>query len=181
VSGGDRVRIHYRRLPDRERIFDQRIVLEREDVIVTLSQPLELPEPMTSEVGDLMLENGSLALWFTFPGEWHDIGLFHRVDGSLTGLYANILTPPVIEGRVWHTTDLFLDLWWPDGGAPGILDEDELSDALAAGHIDAGTAQRARDEAERLMEMVGNGRWPPPVVAEWSLERALAERVSSSS
>jgi len=173
VSGGDRVRIHYRRLPGHERIFDQRVVLERADVIVTLSQPLELDRPMVSEHGELMLENGSLALWFTFPGEWHDIGLFHRVDGRFTGLYANILTPPEMEAAVWHTTDLFLDLWRPEGGEFRVLDEDELAEALKQGHITEDTAARARSEADRLLALARTGAWPPPVVAEWTLARAL--------
>lgn len=175
MSGDDRVLIHYRRLPDRERIFDQRVVRERDDVIITLSRPLDLREPMVSETGEVMLEDGSLALWFTFPGEWHDIGRFHRADGGLTGLYANILTPPEIDGRIWHTTDLFLDLWWPDGGALVLLDEDELAEALEAGHIDPSTARRAQDEAERLLGLADAGRWPPPVVRKWTLERALAQ------
>jgi predicted RNA-binding protein associated with RNAse of E/G family len=173
VSRPGRVLIHYRRLPDQERVFDQQVVLERADVIVTLSQPLELARPMLSDDGELMLEDGSLALWFTFPGAWHDIGLFHRADGTFTGLYANILTPPRIDGTVWHTTDLFLDLWRPEGGATRLLDEHELEDALAQGHIDRETAARARREAERLLSLAGTGAWPPPVVGEWTLERAL--------
>lgn len=174
MSAGDRVLIHYRRLPDHERIFDQRVVFERDDVIVTLSQPLELAEPMTRD-DRVMLETGSLALWFTFPGAWHDIGLFHRADRSFTGLYANILTPPEIDGSAWYTTDLFLDVWRPDGGDVQLLDEDELEEALARGHIDEETARRARDEAERLLGLARGGAWPPPVVGEWSLERALLE------
>lgn len=171
MSGG-RVRIHYRRLPDHERIFDQRVVSERDDVIVTLSEPLELDEPMTVD-GQVMLEDGSLALWFTFPGEWHDIGLFHRADGTPTGLYANILTPPEIEGAVWRTTDLFLDLWRPVGGELRLLDEDELAEAIEQGHIDPEAVDRARHEARRLLELGASGAWPPPVVGEWTLERAL--------
>jgi predicted RNA-binding protein associated with RNAse of E/G family len=169
----ERVLIHYRRLPDRERIFDQRVVLERNDVVVTLSQPLELPEPMCHE-GAVMLETGSLALWFTFPGQWHDIGLFHRANGTFTGLYANVLTPPVMVGTAWHTTDLFLDVWWPAGGNVVLLDEDELAQALAAGHINPDLAARARAEAVRILALARRGEWPPPVVSEWTLERAIA-------
>ena len=172
MSSGDRVRIHYRRLPDREQIFDQRVVLKRDDVIVTLSQPLELPEPMLCE-GRTMLENGSLALWFTFPGEWHDIGIFHRADRTVTGLYANILTPPEIDGAVWRTTDLFLDLWWPDPGEIVLLDEDELAEALKSGDIDPDMARNAQVEADRLLGWRGPVAWPPPVVREWTLARAL--------
>ncbi len=168
-----RVAIHYRRLPDRLRIYDQRVVLAREDVVITLSNPLELDEPLTYE-GDVMLEKDSLAVWFTFPGAWHDIGRFHRADGAYTGLYANVITPPVMEGSVWDTTDLFLDLWWPRGGSPTVLDEDELAEARTAGLIDEPLAERSEEEAARLLAAARAGRWPPPVVGEWTLEQALA-------
>lgn len=172
MSGTERVAIHYRRLPDRLRIYDQRVALDRDDVIVTLSEPLELSTPMT--VGDrILLEDGSLAVWFTFPDAWHDIGRFHRADGSFTGLYANVITPAVMDGPVWHTTDLFLDVWWPRGGTPTLLDEDELEDAMEEGHIDEALASRARAEADRLLEQARKGAWPPDVVDAWTLERAL--------
>jgi len=174
VSRTERVLIHYRRLPDHERVFDQRVVLQRDDVIVTLSEPLDLTEPMTVD-GRVMLEDGSLALWFTFPGEWHDIGRFHLRDGTFTGCYANILTPPRIEGAVWHTTDLFLDVWLPAGGKIELLDEDELEVALTEAHIDPDTARRARVEADRLLTLAAAGDWPPRVVREWTLERIEAE------
>jgi len=172
VTGSERVRIHYRRLPDRDRVYDQRVVLASDDCTVTLSEPLELSEPMSFD-GAVMLEQGSLALWFTFPGRWHDIGLFHRADGTFTGLYANILTPPEMESDVWHTTDLFLDVWWPVRGDVVLLDEDELSDALEAGHISPDLAEQARDEAHRLLGLAKTGSWPPRIVSDWTLERAL--------
>lgn len=172
MTAPSRVAIHYHRLPDHLTIYDQRVVLDREDVVVTLSEPVELSEPMV--VGDrTLLEDGSLALWFTFPGAWHDVGRFHLADGTFTGLYANVITPPVMEGSVWHTTDLFLDLWWPDEGSPRILDEDELREALAQGHIEPATASRAEAEAHRLLALAQGELWPPPVVEAWTLERSL--------
>jgi predicted RNA-binding protein associated with RNAse of E/G family len=80
-----------------------------------------------------------------------------------------------MEGDVWHTTDLFLDVWWPAGGEAEILDEDELDEAFGREQIDPETAARAREEAARLIEGARAGTWPPPVVREWTLERALAE------
>lgn len=171
---GERVRIHYRRPPDRIKIYDQRVVLTRDDVIVTLSDPLVLPKPLTVDGGP-GLEDGSLAVWFTFPGVWHDIGRFHLADGTLTGIYANVLTPPRIEANDWYTTDLWLDVWMRPGGEPTLLDEDEFDEGVAGGHIDAETAGRAREEARSILERASRGSWPPPVVAEWTLERALAE------
>ncbi len=171
MSEPPRVAIHYRRPPDRLRVYDQRVVLERDDVIVTLSEPIRMEEPM--RLGDtVMLEDGSLALWFTFPGVWHDIGRFHRADGTFTGLYANLLTPVEIDGRTWRTTDLYLDVWWPRDGEVTLLDEDELDEAMALGHVDDDTAARVRSEAERILEQAERGAWPPRVVREWTLERA---------
>lgn len=176
MSAGDRVRIHYQRLPDNEQIFDQRVVLVRSDVIVTVTDPMPLARPMRTADGRVMLERGSRAVWFTFPGAWHDIGRFHRADGTFTGYYANILTPPRIDGNVWHTTDLFLDVWLPDGGEPALLDEDELDEALEDAHIDRDTANRARAEARALLQKAQAGAWPPQVVREWTLERIVAEQ-----
>jgi uncharacterized protein len=168
-----RVQIHYKRPPDRLRVYDQRVALERDDVIITLSEPIQAEEPMVHD-GTLMLESGSLAVWFTFPGVWHDIGHFHCADGTFSGLYANILTPPIIDGPVWHTTDLFLDVWWPASGPITLLDEDEFAEAIDLKYIDSKTADRARAEADRLLELGATGEWPPPVVQEWTLDRTLA-------
>lgn len=173
MSDDARVSIHYRRLPNRLRVYDQRVVADRDHVVVTLSEPLELDEPMTFN-DEIMLERGSLAVWFTFPDSWHDIGRFHAADGTFTGLYANVITPPVMGESIWHTTDLFLDVWWPRHGEPHLLDEDELARALERGQIEQSLASRARLEAERLLELAEAGAWPPPIVERWTLERSLA-------
>ncbi|HSG46956.1 MAG TPA: DUF402 domain-containing protein, partial [Longimicrobiales bacterium] len=108
------VRIHYRRPPNRVQVFEQTLIHDGADVKVTLARDLPY-EPMRIE-GEVVLEPGSDVVWFTFPGRWHDIGRFHRADGTFTGLYANLLTPPVLDGTEWDTTDLFLDVWLtPDG------------------------------------------------------------------
>jgi hypothetical protein len=166
------VKIHYRRIPDLEQIYDQRVVAERADVVITLSEPLDLPALIMHD-GHVMLEAGSLALWFTYAGAWHDIGRFHRADGSFTGIYANILTPVRMEGADWYTTDLFLDVWWPWGGEVTLLDEDEFDASIRRSQIEPDVARRAREEADRLPDLAEVGDWPPPVVAEWTLERAL--------
>jgi len=173
MSADERVRIHYRRPPDREQIFDQAVVLDRSDVIVTLADSIDLPSPMQID-GGIALENGSSAVWFTFPEVWHDIGRFHRADGTFTGIYANVLTPVTIEGRVWDTTDLFLDVWIGPEGSAQILDRDEFDEAVEAGWIDAATSSRALAEADRLAQGAADGSWPPAIVSEWTLPRARA-------
>ncbi len=168
------VRIHYVRPPDREQHLVQRLVYEDAHVVISLLDSASIAAPVVIG-GEVAAEPGSPLLWFTFPGEWFDVGRFHRRDGTFTGLYADILEPVVPVGpREWRARDLFLDLWLDArGGAPLLLDEDELAEALERGWIDAATGAAARREAERLLELAGRGVWPPPVVTEWTLERAL--------
>ncbi len=178
------VEIHYLRPPDTHTIYRQMLVHDDGRVKVSLARNLTFSSPLLIE-DQVALEEGSDALWFTFPGVWHDIGLFHRRDGTLTGLYANIITPCLFSpGGVWHTTDLFLDLWipaqegrptWlapPDGPEPLVLDAEELQRALGKGHLSGEWTRRAWQEIRRLQRGFLEGLWPPSVVREWSLERA---------
>ena len=168
------VHIHYLRPPERIDIFTQSLLLDDPDVKITLSVDIEVERPMRIQGYDA-LERGSRAVWFTFPDTWHDVARFHLADGTFTGLYANVLTPPTFhDDGIWRTTDLFLDLWIPSGGAPSILDEDELEEAEARDWVDAATAARAREEASSLISKAEAGDWPPPIVEEWTLERALS-------
>jgi predicted RNA-binding protein associated with RNAse of E/G family len=164
------VRIHYRRLPDQEEVFHQTLVHET-GALVTYVPAATIRRP-TLVAGAAVLEPGSPAVWFTFPDAWHDIGRFHRPDGTFTGLYANVLTPVRMDGDAWSTTDLFLDVFITPAGAVHVLDRDELEDAEARGWIDPALAGHARAEAARLVRAVRQGAWPPAVVHAWTLERA---------
>ncbi len=167
------VRIHYVRPPEREELYVQRLVHRDEQVVVTLLDHTPLRRPVLIG-GAAALEPGAPAVWFTFPGAWHDIGRFHRADDTFTGFYANILEPVRFLGPTeWHAVDLFLDVWLgAGGGGAELLDEDELVEALERGWIDAPTAAAARAEALRLLELARAGEWPPAVVRTWTLEQA---------
>lgn len=164
------VRINYRRPPNRLQVFEQTMVHDGEDVKVTLAEAPTSRAPMRIE-GQIVLEPGSEVVWFTFPDAWHDVGRFHRADGTFTGLYANILTPPALDGTEWDTTDLFLDVWLSPQGDVLLLDEEELDEALGREWLDALTAARAREEGRRLVREAAEGVWPPRVVHEWTLDR----------
>lgn len=168
------VHIHYFRPPDRSQLFVQELLHEDGEVSVTLARKVSLPIPVRID-GEVVLEEGSDAVWFTFPGAWHDIGRFHLADGRFTGIYANILTPCTFEpGGIWRTTDLFLDLWIPAGTEDiSLRDEEELTEAEERGWVAPETAGRAREEARRLIEAFGRGEWPPKVVNAWPRERAM--------
>jgi predicted RNA-binding protein associated with RNAse of E/G family len=168
------VRIHYLRPPGREELFRQHLVHEDGSVKVTLARGLARTDPVVID-GKVALEAGSDVVWFTFPGAWHDIGRFHTADGTFTGIYGNVLTPPVFEpGHVWRTTDLFMDVWIPPEGKPRVLDREELDEAAASGWIDEPTRTRALDEVDWILDAAARGRWPPAVVGAWTLERARA-------
>jgi predicted RNA-binding protein associated with RNAse of E/G family len=168
------VRIHYRRPPDRVEVFRQAVLHDAGAWVATLLPAAAVRRPL--EIGGrVVLEPGAPIVWFTYRGDvWHDVGRFHLADGTFTGLYANVLTPVRMEGARWDTTDLYLDVWRGADGGTRLLDEEEFGAACAAGRVDARDAARARREAERLLADERTGRWPPPHVLEWTLERALA-------
>lgn len=169
---GARVVIHYHRPPDRAERFEQWIVHRTPACVVTLLDAATVSRPILIDDAPA-LEPGAPIVWFTFRDAWHDIGRFHTRDGRFTGFYANVLTPVHgFDGDTWETTDLFLDVWQPAGGAARLLDEDELAAACAAAAIDAATAGRAEEEAAALLQAARAGVWPPSIVHEWTLERA---------
>ncbi len=153
-------------------MFEQWLVYEADDVVVTLLERAELVTPLC--VADTpILEPGAPVVWFTFPGQGHDLGRFHLRDGTFTGLYANLLTPVVFEDRLrWRTTDLFLDVWLGRAGGFEVLDAAELAAALAQGSVSEEQARSARVELERMRAAWQQGSWPPQIVWEWTLERA---------
>jgi predicted RNA-binding protein associated with RNAse of E/G family len=168
----DTVRIHYRRPPDRLQVFEQAVVDDDGVCVVTYLPSAQLKKPVMAG-GRVVLEPGAPVVWFTYRGGvWHDVGRFHLADGTFTGLYANVLTPVVMDGPEWETTDLFLDVWMGADGEIEILDRDEFDAAVDAGWVDAPTAARALAEAERLAVDARAGTWPPAEVHAWTLERA---------
>lgn len=169
------VRIYYRRPPTRESVFTQTLVLRSPEVVITFMENSSIAKPVRIG-GRVVLDTDAPAVWFSFPGAWHDIGRFHLSDGSFTGIYTNIQTPIEFRGAdAWETTDLFLDLWHDPLGNTTLLDEDEFEDAVMAGWIDSELERMARAETKRIQRLSDAGAWPPPVVEEWTLERVLEE------
>lgn len=173
MSGPAEVEIHYRRVTGRSQVFRQVVVEEGPDYVVTFLASAELRAPVQAG-GRVVLEPGAPVVWFTYPGAWHDVGLFHLADGTFTGTYANVLSPVRMEGHRWETTDLCLDVWLGADGRLETLDADELDEALAAGRVSVADAERARREADALVEAARRGAWPPAHVREWTLERVRA-------
>lgn len=179
------VEILYRRPPDRLTRYRQWLVHDDGRVKVTLARRVPLPRPLRV-AGRVVLEPGADAVWFTFPGAWHDIGIFHEPNGQVTGIYANVITPCLFRpGGIWTTTDLFLDVWVAGESAvtprtvgtavrPHVLDRDELAEAARTGAVTPEAVERAEAEVDGILRQWRQRNWPPPIVAQWSRHRALA-------
>ena len=179
LAPGSTVEIHYHRVGGRTRVFRQIVVEDAGDYVVTLLEAAELEKPVTDGAGSVILEPGAPVVWFTYRGAWHDVGRFHRADGTFTGLYANVLMPVAMVGEWWETTDLCLDVWLGADGRLEVLDQDEFQEARRRSWLAPAAAQRAWSEAARLAQAAQGGQWPPPHVHEWTLERAR-EKVSGA-
>lgn len=170
---GSIVDIRYRRIGRPTEVYRQFVLESSPDAVVSLQPRTPIAKPLVVD-GLTILEPRSPVIWFSFPGKWHDIGLFHRTNGAFTGFYGNILTPvEFVARRMWETTDLCLDVWMPRWGSVQLLDEDELDAAQHEGQIRRKLADRARSEARALVHACHAGTWPPPATADWSLVRAL--------
>lgn len=166
-----RVKIHYRRPPDRVTIYENELVHSTADATITVMRSTQLTKPMVIDER-VVFEDGAPAVWFTFPGADYDVGRFHTRDGTFTGFYANVLTPvEFVSATEWRTTDLFIDVWAGTDGKVHVLDEDELEDAALRGWIDAETSASARATAHRIVTQFNDGTWPPSIVYDWPLER----------
>ncbi len=165
------IRYEYRRPGKPVQVYEEWLVVDRPDAKVLLQ---EYGGPDLEVDGAPMLEHGAYAVWYVFPGRWHDIARFHLRDGSLTGFYTNLCRPVELADDRWVGNDLFLDLWQPAGGEPRWLDEDELAAAVRSGVIDGATGKRIRNERSLIDLQVAQRAWPPPIVRDLSLEQVRA-------
>jgi predicted RNA-binding protein associated with RNAse of E/G family len=154
-------------------VFVQPILEETPEYVVTFAEHVDLPRPVHARE-QVVLEPGAPVVWFTYPGAWHDVGRFHLADGTFTGYYANVLTPVVMDGDRWETTDLSLDVWCGVDGRVEVLDLDEFEEARAQGWIDDETAKYALQHAGFLASAARHGEWPPAHLKAWDLARARA-------
>ncbi len=174
------IEVRYHRPPDRLDVFIQDLVVDRSDLKITLHDPSTIGAPIV--VGDrIVFEPTAPIVWFVFPGGWYDIGRFHLADDTFTGYYVNLIAPPQLEGNVWTMVDLCLDLWLDASGHYQILDQDEFDEAVDHGWIDRASAQRAREEMNRVIDAIRDGSWPPVVVENHDLARVRRLREGSTS
>lgn len=166
---GPHVEILYRRPPDRVRRYRQELLYDGAGVKVTLLLRPPEAEPLEVE-GAVTLPGGSALLWFSFPGRWYEVAAFHDPVGRLLGWYTNLVRPTDLDTAEWRVDDLFLDVWLPPGGAPRVLDREELREARERRWVEEADAERAERECRAVVERARRGDWPPSPVRRWNLE-----------
>ena len=165
-----RIRIHYHRPGKGTIVYHEDLVLDRQDVKVTLLAAYD-GKAVTAN-GAVILGPGAPIVWYVFPDEWYDIGRFHLSDGTFTGWYTNLCVPTEIAGEDWHCTDLFLDHWLGAEGDASWLDEDEFREAVNGGLLDAPTAERVVAQRASVDRKMAAGAWPPAITREIDLATA---------
>src|SRR5574341_1562232 len=165
-----KIRYQYRRPGKPTSVYEQWLVLDRPDLKVMLLDAYD--GDALTVAGATVLERGAPIVWFVFPEKWHDIGRFHRANGTFTGWYTNLTTPIEMTDQEWSAGDLFLDLWTPATGPSVWLDEDEFEAAFKAKRLDAATRRRALNERAIIDLQVAAGDWPPRVAKDIDLAQA---------
>jgi hypothetical protein len=89
--------------------------------------------------------------------EWWARRSYFRASGDPIGELYDIHTPPeVYPGRVRYL-DLELDVVCLPSGEAFLVDEEALEEKVEAGHLPPALAQRAREEAHRLLSTLTGG------------------------
>ena len=156
------ITLTYKRLPDRVNYFQQELLYEDSEVIVT-SQRIKPSSPIVLN-GETVLADNFTAVWFVFTGLWYDIGKIYNLDNEWTGYYCDIMMPVKRSSDQFEIVDLFLDLWVSPDGSYEIQDEDEFETALEEGVITPELAEKAQNALNDLIDAVTSGRFPPEFV-----------------
>ena len=159
------IKLIYTRLPDRVSHFQQELLYEDDEVIVT-TQRLKPSTPIVID-GITVMGAHFNAIWFIFANRWYDIGKIYNLENQFTGYYCDIILPMKRSEPHIEITDLFLDVWVSQDGSYQILDADEFESALHNHRIQADLANQARKALQELIIEIESGAFPPEIVIRW--------------
>ena len=165
------IKVVYKRLLNDVREFPAILRQESKSRLV-VQMVLSLPRQRRLG-GKVIADSGFSAIWFIFRNRWYDVGKFYDRAGRFVGYYCDIVKPTnkllQTPSRAATLTDLYLDLWITPQGEYYILDEDELDDALARGHISSVMAKAAREHLTSIVQLFQKKRFPPKHVKRTQL------------
>jgi len=164
--------LRYVRLPNNVLDLHDDLFYRSERIIVGKSQITSANSVVFD--GKVVLASGYQIVYFDLMRKWFSVGKIRDLEGRHTGYYCDIITPPRLlkDGGV-EITDLFLDLWVAPDLRYKILDEKELDDALKKGCITEQPYKKARAELEKLITLVRQGDFPPPLVKHLEMQLNL--------
>ena len=161
------IELIYKRPPNRVNRFQQRLLYEDDDVIIT-TQRVKPSAPIVID-GVTVLGDDFPVVWFVFAGRWYDVGKVYNLQECFTGYYCDIILPMTRTETHFEITDLFLDMWVSPDGSYRILDEDEFESAIENNAITPALANQARNALQNLIAEVQSGSFPPPITSHWEL------------
>jgi len=95
-------------------------------------------------------EPGDVAITKLKEGRWWYPTIYRGEDGTAKGTYVNVCTPVELFPDAARYVDLHVDVIDPPEGDVAIVDEDELAEAVEAGHLSEELAEQARSVANRV-------------------------------
>ncbi|MCG9128611.1 DUF402 domain-containing protein [Candidatus Poribacteria bacterium] len=162
----DIITLTYKRLPDRINYFEQALLFENSDIIIT-TQKISPSSPIIFNGKEVLADNYT-AIWFVFTDLWYDIGKIFNLENEWTGYYCDIIMPVTRNETKFEIVDLFLDLWVSPEGGYAIQDEDEFEEAVINGVISQDITNKARTTLDNLIDDVIDGRFPPKIVKDYN-------------
>lgn len=164
----EKITLTYKRLPDRINYFEQTLLFENDDIIITTQKIY----PSSSIIlnGQEVLGDNFTAIWFVFTDLWYDIGKIYNLDSEWTGYYCDIIMPVIRSKTKFEIVDLFLDLWISPDGCYAIQDQDEFEEAVKIGVVSDKVADKARRTMDYLIEETTKGRFPPKIVKDYVIQ-----------
>jgi len=114
--------------------------------------------------GYCLIDRGCTAVWLVPMGEWYDLAAIYDHEHRLRGYYCDITTPAERTPAGYRTTDLILDLCVLPDKTVACLDEEEFQEAIRAGAMDPGLAEKARHALDLLSERAVRGELLTPDV-----------------
>ncbi len=159
------VELIYKRPPARVNYFQQNLLYEDDDIIVT-TQRIKPSNPIVID-GVTVLGDNYRAVWFVFANRWYDIGKIYNLEDDFTGYYCDIILPMKRTDTHFEITDLFLDLWVSPDGSYQVEDADEFESAIAQNWIQTDLADQARKALQDLIAQIEAGAFPPEITNRW--------------
>lgn len=130
---------------------------------IALLHTILVSEPLSKRYGDkevCIVDSGYMWLHQVPIKQNHAVTAMFNEHGDIVQWYIDICYSHGIEKDVLWMDDLFLDIVVFPSGEMVLLDEDELEEAYQNGDISRNQYDLARDEANKIMELIKIDQFP---------------------